>query len=394
MNTKKIVTLAVILAVAVVIIVVVNALSNRGPSEKSLRFFPGVSEKTIGAVILKDALDRVKIQRKGDVWVMVPNAVLSSAAPPAPEKKASGLDKAMGTDTGAAPASVKPPAGLFASEFPADSSAAAQLLENIVKIKKDILVSDNPARQEDFEITAARGNRIEVFDIAGKSLGAVILGKSGDSYNSNYFRPESSSEVYRVHEVNRWAFGPDHKRWTDKQVMKFDKETVTQLSIVRKAAAPIVLEKSFDTAAPGWRMLKPIPLDVKKSDPKAADEILDLLSNLVAAEIEDSAYTDALTGCADPKIMVTVTFKSGTVRSLAVGSMKTGAGKYWVRVPEKQYIYLLGEFEQKKLDKKPEDFKLQPGTSSAKTPDRAGKKARESIQVKQHVHDAHDGHQH
>jgi hypothetical protein len=381
MNTKKLVTLGVILAVVVVLIVLVNALSNREPSEKSLQFFPGISEKTIGAVVLKDALDRVKIQRKGDVWVMVPNTVLTSAQPP--EKKTSGLDKAMGTDTGASAAVVKAPAGLFASEFPADSSAVAQLLENIVKIKKDILVSENPARQADFEVNAERGNRIEVFSISGKSLGAVILGKSGDAYNSNYIRPENSNEVYRVHECNRWAFGTDHKRWVDKQIMKFDKEAVTQISIARKGAPLIVLEKSFDTAAPGWRMLKPYPLDVKKTDPKGADEVLTLLSNFVAAEIEDSAYTDVQTGCADPSIMITVAFKSGTVRSLAVGNMKTGANKYWVRVPEKQYIYLFGEFEQKKLDKKLDDFKLKAAPSPApKIPDRVIKKAQEKIQQK------------
>ncbi|MBN2189013.1 MAG: DUF4340 domain-containing protein [Chitinispirillaceae bacterium] len=386
MNTKKLVTLGVILAVAVVIIVVVNALSNRGASEKALQLFPGITEKTIGAVTLKDALDRVKIQRKGDVWVMVPNAMLSSV-PPAAEKKTSGLDKAMETDTGAAaPPTVKPPVGLFASEFPADSSAVAQLLDNIVKMKKDILISENPARQADFEVNADRGNRIEVFDIAGKSRGTVILGKSGESYNSAYFRPENSNEVYRVHDLNRWAFGTDHKRWADKQVMKFDKEAVSQLSIARKGVRPVVLEKSFDTAAPGWSMLKPAPLDVKKTNPAASDEVLNLLSNLVAAEIEDSAYTDKETGLADPSLLITVTFKSGTIRSLAVGNVKPDANKYWIRVPEKQYVYLLGEFEQKKLDKKVEEFKLQPGAASAaaspKIPDRVIKKAPERIQVK------------
>jgi hypothetical protein len=380
MNTKKLITLAVILAAAVALIVIVNAVSNREPSEESLQFFPGISEKTIGAVILKDALDRVKIKRRGDVWVMVPNKVLSLGAAVPPEK-VPGLDKAMGTDSGSV-SPVKTPAGLAASEFPAESSAVAQLLENIVKIKKDILISENPAKQADFEVNAERGISIEVFDVAGKSLGAVILGKNGDSYNSNFFRPENSNAVYRVNESNRWAFGTDHKRWTDKSIMKFDRAMVQQLSIARKGAPAIVLEKSTDTTARGWRMLKPLASNVNKIDSNKVNEILGALSNFNAQEIEDSAYTDAEAGLADPSIAVTVTFVSGTVRLLAVGSMKAGTARYWVRVPEKQLMYLIGDNEQKTLNKKPEDFKVQSaalvktaGPKSAKTVNKGAPRA-------------------
>ena len=365
MNSKKLISLAVVLVAAVALIVIVKAVSNREPSEESLRFFPGISEKTIGAVILNDAQDRVKIQHTGDVWVMVPNKAIAAVSA-TPGKKASGLDKAMGSDTGSAAG--KPPAGLAASEFPADSGVVAQLLENIVKIKKDIMVSENPAKQADFEVNAQRGNRIEVFDITGKSLGAVLLGKASESYNSNYFRPENSNAVYRVQESNRWAFATDHKRWTDKSLMKFDKAAVRQFTIARKGDPAIVLEKSSDTAARGWRMLKPVAADVKNIDSNKVNELLGMLSNLNAQDIEDSAYTDAETGLTDPSITSSVALISGTTRSLALGSMKPGtASRYWARVPEKQFIYFVGDHEYKMLDKKPGDFKPQ-AAAPAKPP--------------------------
>jgi len=366
MNSKKIIYLAVILAVVVIIIVVVNAISNRKPSESSLRFFPGISENTIGAVLLKDAIDRVRLQRKGDVWVMIPNKVLLST--PSQEKKVSGLAKAMETDTGTASVA-KPPAGLAAAEFPADSACIAQMLENIVKIKKNILIAENPARHEDFQVDAAHGNRIEVFDIAGKSSGAIILGKDGSTYNSNYFRPENSNAVYLVQESTRWAFSTDHKRWTDKSIMKFDKRMVQQLTIAKKGAPAIVISKSSDTAARGWHMLEPANKRTKNLDSNKVDEILNSLSNFMAAEYEDSAYTDSATGLADPSIMVTVNFMSGTVRSLAIGKNKPGVNKCWVRVPEKQYVYLISDYDQKRFDKKPDDFQQQ--TQPAKPPAKA-----------------------
>lgn len=373
MNTKKLIVLAVFLAVAVGVIVVVNIFSNRKPSEESLQFFTDVSEKTIGAVLLKDASESVKLQRKGDVWVMVPKQALLVPAP-SQGNKGAGLSRAMGTDTGnaVAAAAVKPPAGLAAAEFPADSGCIAQLVENVVKLKKNILVSENPAKQATFEVDAAHGSRIEVFDIAGKSLGAVVLGKSGTDYNSNYFRPEGSNAVYLVQESTRWAFSTDHKRWTDKSIMKFDKIMVKQLSIAKKGAPAIVIARG-DSATKGWQMLEPArkPKDTNKLDSNKVNELLISLSNFQAAEYEDSAYTDSATGLSDPTIMVTVGFMSGTVRTLAIGNKKPDQNKFWVRVPEKQYVYLINDYDQKKFDKNANDFDQQPVKPPAKTTTKA-----------------------
>ncbi|MGA2506793.1 MAG: DUF4340 domain-containing protein [Chitinispirillaceae bacterium] len=365
MNTKKLIVLAVFLAVTVGVIFLVNICSNRKPSEESLQFFPDVSEKTIGAVLLKDASDNVKLQRKGDAWVMIPKQAIIAAAP-SQENKVAGLSRAMGTDTGTA-AVVKPPAGLAAAEFPADSGCIAQLVDNVVKLKKNILVSENPAKQATFEVDAAHGSRIEVFDIAGKSLGAVFLGKNGTDYSSNYFRPEKSNAVYLVQESTRGAFSADHKRWTDKSIMKFDKHTVKQIAIAKKSVSTIVIARG-DSATKGWRILEPArkPGDTNKLDSNKVDELLVSISNLQAAEYEDSAYTDSATGLADPSIMVTVNFMSGTVRTLAIGNKKPEQNKFWVRVPEKQYVYLINDYDQKKIDKKPEDFEQQTATLPAK----------------------------
>jgi hypothetical protein len=373
MNTKKLVILAVMLAVAVGIILVVNTLSSRKPSEESLQFFPGISEKTIGAVLLKDPSDTVKLQRKGDVWVMIPKQALALLTP-SPENKASGLSRAMGTDTGIpAPPVAKPPTGLAATEFPADSGNVAQLVENTVKLKKSTLVSENPAKQAMFEVDATHGNRMEVFDLSGKSLGAVFLGKTGQDYNSVYTRSERSTAVFLAQNVSRWVFSADHKRWPDKSIMKFDKATVKQIAIAKKGAPAIVIARG-DTAHKGWHLLEPPrkPGDTSKVDSNRVDDPLSFLANSRAAEYEDSAYTDSATGLAAPAITVTINFMSGTVRTLAFGNKKHGTSYYWVRVPEKQYMYLVNESDYNKFDKKPQDFPQQtakpPAPPKAKTP--------------------------
>jgi hypothetical protein len=362
MNTKKLAILAVILAVAIGAILLIQSLSNRAPSEQSMQFFTGISGQAIGSIVIKDSQDWVKLQHKGDAWVMLPKQALQSVS--AAESQATGLSKAMATD-GSAAASAKT-AGLSATEFPVDSGTIAQLLDNLLKLKRraDLEISDAPAKQADFEVDSARGCNIEVFDLAGRSLGAVILGTNGPDNNGVYCRAALSNVVYQCLDVSRYAFTSDHKRYADKSVMKFDKATVKQIAIAKRdtskagkgKALSIVIARG-DSAAKGWQIIEPVK---KPADSNKVNEVLMTLSSLQAAEYEDSAYTDSAIGLADPFIKVAVTFTSGTVRTLAIGNAKPGQSKSWMRIPEKPYLYLMNEFEQKKFDKKPDDFAVEP----------------------------------
>jgi hypothetical protein len=368
MNNKKMLVLAAILGVAIVILVLVKVLGNREPSETSLQFIPALTEKTIGAIVLKDATDWVKLQRKGDKWIMIPKVVLEKATS---GNKTTGIAKVMETET------VKPmtPAGASASEYPADSSTVASLLENVLKLKKDILVSENPSKQTTFEVDSAKGITVDLFDLEGKALGRVFIGKNAADYSSTYVRADNSSAVYQVQNLSRYAFGTDHKRWTDKSIWKFDKAAVAKISIAKKGSPAIELAFEGDSAKKVWNLKQPVQ---KPADSAKVDELLNTFSNLTAAEYEDSSYTDSATGLADPSITVSIALKSGATHLLKIGNAKTGASKFWVAVPEKPYVLLVSEFDQKKVDKKPEDFQKQElkpiEAVPAKAPAKKGKK--------------------
>jgi hypothetical protein len=365
MNTKKTVVLGIVLVVAVGLILIVKGAQDRAPSAASLQFFKGISPQSIGSMVIKNSLDWVKLKRKGDVWVMIPKQVLQSAS--SADKQTSGLSKAMGSDADAN-GGAKVPAGLAAAEFPVDSNMISQLLENIVKLKKkkEWEISESPAKQAVFEVDSAHGNDIEVFDLNGKSLGEAIIGTNGPDYNSVYCRAASSNMVYQCLEVSSIAFGngSDHKRWTDKTVMKFDKATVKQIAIAKRDTSAkggnkvvtIVVARG-DSAHKGWQLLEPVK---KPADSTKVDELLSALSNLQATEYEDSACADAVTGLANPLIKISVAFASGTVRSLSIGNAKPTQSKSWIRVPEKPFIYLLNDYEVKKFDKKPDSLFQQP----------------------------------
>lgn len=353
MNSKKIVSLAVLLALAIAVIVVVKTLGNREPSEESQKFFPGATEKMIGSVLIKDAQNQVLLKRKGDAWFLVTKDGI-----PAATKKGAGLANAIGEpDAG----SKKTDAGVSGSEFPADSAIMAQVLQNIVSMRKNTLISENPANQSAFEVDSARGCNVEAFDINGKPLGNVLLGKNGADYNSIYARSVGSNTVYLMLEVSRTTFATDNNRWTDKSILKFDKATVKQVSIAKKGAPAMMIAKG-DSAHKGWQLLAPPrkAKDIAGLDSAKVDELLSSLSSLMAAEYEYGPIADSTSGLSDPSITVSIGFAGGTTRTIAVGNLKSGQSKYWLKVPEKPYVYLINDFDQKKWDKKPEEFEKQP----------------------------------
>jgi hypothetical protein len=357
MNTNKLITLASILVGAIAGVLLYLFITNREPSKD---FFTGISEQSIHTVILKDMQDWVKLERKGDVWVMIPPALLQASG--SADNQVSGLQKAMAN--GGNSASVKTANTLSAVEFPVDSAMIAQLLENIVKMQKTDLISDNPAKQATFDVDTNHGCQFEAFDAAGKSFGKMMLGKSESEGAGTYCRMLNSNSVYRAQGVNRYAFFSDHKRWTDKAVMKFEKASVKQIALAWRDTSKAGKGKTIsctvargDSVAKGWQIIDPVK---KTADSNKVNEILNTLSNLQAAEYEDSAYTDSAAGLKNPAITIAVTFTSGTVRTISIGSEKAGQGKSWFKIPEKPYLYLMNDDEVKRYEKKPDDLIYQP----------------------------------
>jgi hypothetical protein len=340
MNTRKTLILAIILAIAVGIIVLANYISNRKPSDDALLFISAASNKSISAVIIKDAQNLVKLQRKGEVWEVVSKDAFMK--PAATEKGLSGM---IGAETPGVPT------------YPADSAMISQMLDNLAKLKKEVLISENPAKQAMFEVDTLAGCHIEVFGQNGLSLGAVVLGKSGPDYSSIYVRAKNAKSVYQVPEVSRTTFPSDHKRWTDKSVLKFDKTQATKLTLTKKGSPAMVIVKG-DTTRKNWQILEPSSKkgDTAQADSLKVDEILTALSTLTAADYEDRPLTDSATGLTDPSIRIAVTLANGTVRDVLIGNKNESQDKFWIRVPDKKFLYLMNDFDQKKFDKIPADF--------------------------------------
>ncbi|NLW31158.1 MAG: DUF4340 domain-containing protein [Fibrobacter sp.] len=340
MNGKKLLYIVCALIISILAIVIGNKLSNKAPSESEKRFFPELTENTISSVQIVDNNDSIRLKRKGDIWfVMQGKDVKSSDETLEPVISKESSDSVAGSDIGS---SIK--------EYPADSASVRTLLEKIVNMKKDELISTNPEKQTIFEVDSSSGILVEVQDNSRKSHGQFRIGKSGPNWNSNYVRLIGSNSVYMVSGSIKHSFFTDLKRWRDKSIIKFEKSGAKGISIAKKDAAPVILEKS-DTI---WNMAAPEQHPAKK---EKVEEIINSLFNLKATDFENDTISDTDAGFNNPEYVVVVSLNSGS-KKVIVGN-KTDSNKYRVKTEDKKTVFLVNESVINKFDVDLQDLKAE-----------------------------------
>jgi hypothetical protein len=346
MNGKKLLYVVSALIISILAIVIGNKLSNKAPSEDEKRFFPDLTENTISSILIIDNNDSIRIKRKGDIWVAMPGK--------------NGKENGNETIQPASELSSDSPAvsDISIKEYPADSASIRTVLEKIVSMKKDELISTNPEKQSIFEVDSSSGILVETWDNSGKSYGQFRIGKSGPNWSSNYVRLIGSNSVYMVNGSIKHSFFTDLKRWRDKSIVKFEKTGTKGISIAKKGEAPVILEKS-DTV---WNMAAPHQNLAKK---EKVEEIVNTLSNLKASDFESDTISDTEAGLEDPQYLIVVSLNSGS-RKIKVGN-KNDSNKYRVKAEGNETVFLVNESLVKKFDIDPEELKAEEVSDSTKT---------------------------
>lgn len=321
MRSKKLISLVLIAIISVLLIIVSEHLTNSKPADKTLKLF----NDKIGTFIVKKDGNFATIHKKGDTWVVSPGVKLPD-----------------GASSEAFAAEAK--AHVSAPDYESDSATVAIAVEKLSSMKKGDLESKNPEKQAVFEVDTVKGMIIEAYNPGGKSLGAIIIGKSTPDWNSNYVRALNSGEVYRVTGGIGYSFFSEVERWRNKSMISFDKANAKSLSLVKKdgKAIDIVKADTGDT----WSITSPSPCTAKKA---AVEDIISSMSRLNAASFQDSVLQDSVLGFSKPELTVSVGL-ANSVKKLTIGA-KTTDGKYYAMVDGKTTIYKIFESEFNDLNK-------------------------------------------
>jgi hypothetical protein len=158
----------------------------------------------------------------------------------------------------------------------ADSAAVTRMLESIVRTESSDLVSQNPERFADLEVTEEKGATVKAF-ASGVGVAEFTLGKG--ARNGSYVRVGDS--VYLVPRVYRGAFQRDESGWLERKLFANDMDDVDKVEVKLAGEGPYTLVKEGTDWVPGNGTTIP---DGFRFDRSAART---LASSLVGAQAKD-----------------------------------------------------------------------------------------------------------
>lgn len=262
--------------------------------------------------------------------------------------------------------------------YQAVESSVKNLLEQASAINPTELVSQNPAKQESFEIDNKKGTHVKLW-IKENKIADFWLGKNAVSGDATYFRLDGSDLVYTTANNIRFYFTqPD---WIDRTIWKLAQDEISKISL--NITKPyIVLEKQLienkpaDTTAKTdlpatketkWQVIAPAKFET--SSEKVAS-LLQSLTTLSATEvIFDKTIEEVGLQNSQSKVLVSLTGDNST-KELIIGKKfgsdlpanspeQVGVGGYYVKSSDNDQIFSLPIYLiENTLSPKVDDFKV------------------------------------
>jgi hypothetical protein len=238
--------------------------------------------------------------------------------------------------------------------YPADQSSAKSAFEALGKMDVTDLVTQQEAKQAEFEVDDKSGVRL-VAKHEGKVLADLIVGKGVGA--GTMVRPSGANDIWRASGITKFAFDKGPTEWRDKSITTFQTTEVEKLDVAGKDGAKISLKKTGtkEGSEDKWDVVSS-SLKIEKLDNSVPNAIVSALANWKANDFADGAgATQAAAGLDAPALTVTVGLKGGKSVSALIGNKK-GEDTY-VKKADAPQIFLVKKFNLDRVAKRPMDFR-------------------------------------
>lgn len=203
----------------------------------------------------------------------------------------------------------------------ADAGAVARMLESIARVESSDLVTENPDRFADLEVTEEKGTKVQAF-ASGVNVAEFTLGKG--ARNGSYLRVRDS--VYLVPRVYRGAFQRDESGWLERKLFADGLDSVDRIEVALAGEAPYTLVKKGTDWVPGDDTHLP---DGFRFDRTAARSLASSLVGAQAKDLLDEAPDPAQAGLGEGADVLTFHVSSDSVpRTLRLGKDAEGSTIY------------------------------------------------------------------
>ena len=238
--------------------------------------------------------------------------------------------------------------------FPADEATAKTAFDDVGKLELGDLVTENKAKQAEFDIDDAKGvHLVAKADKGTRVLADVIVGKT--TTTGTMVRLAGQDQVWQAAAGLRMALDKDPGDWRDKTITTFSPDDAQMLTVKTKEGGVAIAKKTGNKIGSDdkWDLVTSVP-KVDKVDNSVPVGIVQGL-----ASWKTNAFSDAKpaeTGLDAPRLTITVALKGGKNVTVLLGNKK-GADDLYVKTADAPQVFLVKKYNADRIDKRPLDFK-------------------------------------
>ncbi|HEX4407099.1 MAG TPA: DUF4340 domain-containing protein [Polyangia bacterium] len=238
--------------------------------------------------------------------------------------------------------------------FAADETAAKSAFEAVGKLELGDLVSENKAKQAEFDIDDAKGIHVVAEGAKGtKVLADVIVGKTTGT--GTMVRLAGKDQIWQADAGLRAAVDRDAGDWRDKSITTFAADDAQMLTVKTKDGGVAIAKRGSGKvgADDKWDLVTSVP-KIDNVDNSVPAGIVTTLATWKTNGFSEAKPAE--TGLDAPRTTITVALKGGKNVTVLLGNKKS-EDEIFVKTADAPQVYLVKKFNAERVDKRPLDFK-------------------------------------
>lgn len=243
--------------------------------------------------------------------------------------------------------------------FPALESRIDSLLDTVIALKKNQVVSANPENWQNFAVSGENSKQLKFFNGEGQVIAHLHIGKSGLGSKGNYIRLDTSNDVIQIDRSLDYYINGEESFWSDLRLFPRDLtgEDIIRITIKSRISFSeqeeklngldytLVLENVSGVET--WKVygtesyLYPL-------SPDKVDSVVNAFASFEGNEfIADVAQDQS--GLADPLAEIEFTTIDDVSYTLQVGAHSPEKDQYYIKIAGQPYGYLAAAWRIEKI---------------------------------------------
>lgn len=232
-----------------------------------------------------------------------------------------------------------------AGDYPAQSQTIAPLLEKIVGLRSDRLVTRTEASHQRLQVASNSFVRRVTLELADGSFHILYLG-SAPQHTTTHFRVEGRNETYLTSELTTWELSTRVASWINASYLSVPLDTLTEVTLENAQGrfTFVPVSGSAETTAREWTLV-----GLAEGETANATAIRTLVSRAASVVVQQPLGKEARPayGLEQPRAVVTLKTDTETI-TLTVGA-EHGTDGYVVKSSQSPYIVVASKFSMQDL---------------------------------------------